>query len=546
MQRAPTPSLLLEVWREVCRHIDIGESLERIAPILAQTLPVTRVLVRRVDRDARRLLTIAEGTAARRTAEAAPPSRKDLDAEGLARVAGWLKQDQVESWRTGEASALRRVLASEEGAAAPATALVAGPLREMVDGEPGRVTDSFLLVEGADELIERANVVQLLLEPVAVALANDRRLHEMARLREAAEAENRALLSRLQRNDITESVVGADSGLKDVMTRVDQVSRTDAPVLILGETGSGKEVVARSIHTRSRRSGGPFLRVNCGAIPSELVDSELFGHERGSFTGALAQRKGWFERADGGTLFLDEIAELPAAAQVRLLRVLQDGSFERVGGQHPLNVDVRIVAATHRDMQQCIADGRFRQDLWFRISVFPIHLPSLRERPQDVGPLARHFAERAGLRLHGVALVPSDADVARLEGYSWPGNVRELAAVIERAAILGDGRRLEIGDALGGAAAAAPARPAPFASASASASASTSPAPTEADGTSLDAAMVRHIEEALAATSGRIEGPAGAAARLGINPHTLRSRMRKLGIDWRRFRPGTSPTPVPR
>ena len=543
MQRAPTPSLLLEVWREVCRHIDIDESLARIAPILAQTLPVTRVLVRRVDREARRLVTIAEGSVAKEPAAPAA-ARSDLDPAALALVAGWLKQDQVQSWRSGESSELRRALASE-AAGAPPRALVAGPLRDAGDGGAGGAANGLLLIEGSDELVERANVVALLLEPVAVALANDRRLHEMARLREAAEAENRALLSRLQRNDITESVVGADSGLKDVMTRVDQVSRTDAPVLILGETGSGKEVVARSIHVKSRRSGGPFLRVNCGAIPSELVDSELFGHERGSFTGALAQRKGWFERADGGTLFLDEIAELPAAAQVRLLRVLQDGSFERVGGQHALNVDVRIVAATHRDMQQMIADGRFRQDLWFRISVFPIRLPSLRERREDVGPLARHFAERAGLRLHGVPLVPSDADVTRLESYPWPGNVRELAAVIERAAILGDGRHLEIAAALGGAAVAVAAM-APPAAAPSEPSTNADPASLDGAHASLDAAMIRHIEDALAATGGRIEGPAGAAARLDVNPHTLRSRMRKLGIDWRRFRPGSSATPVPR
>jgi hydrogenase-4 transcriptional activator len=245
MQRAPTPSLLLEVWREVCRHIDIDESLARIAPILAQTLPVTRVLVRRVDREARRLVTIAEGSVAKEPAAPAA-ARSDLDPAALALVAGWLKQDQVQSWRSGESSELRRALASE-AAGAPPRALVAGPLRDAGDGGADGPANGLLLIEGSDELVERANVVALLLEPVAVALANDRRLHDMARLREAAEAENRALLSRLQRNDITESVVGADSGLKDVMTRVDQVSRTDAPVLILGETGSGKEVVARSI-----------------------------------------------------------------------------------------------------------------------------------------------------------------------------------------------------------------------------------------------------------------------------------------------------------
>jgi transcriptional regulator with GAF, ATPase, and Fis domain len=528
MQRAPTPSLLLDVWREVGRHIEIAESVERIAPILAQTLPVARVSVLRLDREAGQLVTLAEG-GERRASETA---RRGLDAAELALLGDWLKkgsqpgQNQVQAWRKGQGDRLRALLAP----GATDEALVAGVLREgnaadAADREPAGV----LLLEGADEVAERANVVSLLLEPLGVALANDRRLHEMGRLREAAEAENRALLSRLERNDISDSVVGAKSGLKDVMTQVDQVCRTDAPVLILGETGSGKEVVARAIHSRSRRHAGPFLRVNCGAIPPELVDSELFGHERGSFTGALAQRKGWFERADGGALFLDEIGELPAAAQVRLLRVLQDGTFERVGGQHSLNVDVRIIAATHRDMPKLIADGRFREDLWFRISVFPIRLPALRERTQDIGSLARHFAERAGLRLHGVPLVPDPADVARLEAYPWPGNVRELAAVIERAAILGDGRHLAIGAALG--------------SASGTAGAATGPS-SDSPAASLDAATVRHIEAALTATAGRIEGPGGAAARLGVNPHTLRSRMRKLGIEWRRFRPGPPYAPV--
>jgi transcriptional regulator with GAF, ATPase, and Fis domain len=510
MQRAPTPSLLLEVWREVGRHIVVDEALERIATIVAQTLPVRRLLVRRFDRDARRLDTVAVGGASL----AAGHGRRELTADDVAVVVQWLKGGVVTAWLPAAAAAPKRDRLREL-VAPPGVdgALVAGPL-----------PDALLLVEGEPELVERANVVQLLLEPLSVALANDRRVHEMARLREAAEAENRALRSRLQRSDLSESIVGAESGLREVMKRVEQVSRTDAPVLVLGETGTGKEVVARAIHSRSRRSAGPFLRVNCGAIPTELVDSELFGHEKGSFTGASAQRKGWFERADGGTLFLDEVGELPAAAQVRLLRVLQDGTFERVGGQQSLAVDVRIVAATHRDLRQFIQDGRFREDLWFRVSVFPITLPALRERGQDVGPLARHFAKGAGLRLFGVELDVSDEDVAQLAAYAWPGNVRELAAVVERAAILGDGRHLAIATALGSASSAPPRSSAPRVAAS--------------DGhASLDAAMVRHIEEALAATNGRIEGAGGAAARLGVNPHTLRSRMRKLGLDWRRFRP---------
>ncbi len=216
-------------------------------------------------------------------------------------------------------------------------------------------------------------------------------------------------MSRLDRQDITDSIVGAETGLRPVMERVEQVAASDVPVLILGETGSGKEVIARAIHRRSRRAAGPILRVNCGAIPPELIDSELFGHERGSFTGAAATRSGWFERADGGTLFLDEIGELPAAAQVRMLRVLQDGSFERVGGHTPITVDVRVVAATNADLASLIAQGKFREDLWYRINVFPIHLPPLRQRPTDIPAFAAHFAARAGKRLGGRSLAPSPA-----------------------------------------------------------------------------------------------------------------------------------------
>jgi len=313
-------------------------------------------------------------------------------------------------------------------------------------------------------------------------------------------------------------VIGADAGLREVMRHVDQVAPTDAPVLLLGETGSGKDVVARSIHRRSARAAGPILRVNCGAIAPELIDSELFGHERGSFTGAATQRRGWFERASGGTLFLDEIGELTLAAQVRLLRVLQDGTFERVGGGEELRADVRVIAATHRDLGAMVRAGRFREDLWYRINVYAIRLPPLRQRRADLPALAAHFAERAGLRLGTQKLAVRAEDLALLQAYDWPGNVRELAAVIDRAAILGGGVRLEIRRALGNGE--PPSMPDPVDS-----------FPT------LDAAMREHIERALVRTRGKIEGASGAAKLLGLHANTLRSRMEKLGVQWERFRP---------
>ena len=340
-----------------------------------------------------------------------------------------------------------------------------------------------------------------------------------------------------------ETIVGADKGLRLVMERVQLVAQSDVPVLILGETGTGKEVVSRAIHTRSARHSAPFIRVNCGAIPPELIDSQLFGHEKGSFTGASDTRQGWFERADKGTLFLDEIGELPLPAQVRLLRVLQDGFIERVGGHQPIRVDVRIVAATHRDLAAMVKAGTFREDLWYRINIFPILLPRLRERTEDIPALASHFAHRAANRFGLAHVEPTSADLHLLMNYPWPGNIRELGAVIDRAAILGNGQRLEVAKAIGfqvtpvmsSISTSAPTMyevvPDPPAAALA-------PSPSAESGPllTLDAAMKQHIERALVATRGKVEGKRGTAALLGINPHTLRARMRKLGIEWSHYR----------
>jgi transcriptional regulator with GAF, ATPase, and Fis domain len=386
-----------------------------------------------------------------------------------------------------------------------------------------------------------AQLSQRLLEAFSAAMANDLRLSELKKLQATAEADRHSLLSRLGRQQLREDeVVGAEQGLRVVMERVELVAGSDVPVLILGETGTGKEIISRAIHQRSNRSDGPFIRVNCGAIPPELIDSQLFGHEKGSFTGASDMHQGWFERADGGTLFLDEIGELPLAAQVRLLRVLQDHQFERVGGKKPIHIDVRIIAATHRDLSNMVKTRTFREDLWYRINVFPIMLPRLRDRLIDIPALAKHFAQRASARFGLPSVDPSPTDILALTQYSWPGNIRELGAVMDRAVILGNGRTLEIVKALG-------------LSQQAAYSTYDSNEPTfyevipETPSVriqptfsgvilSLDEAMKQHIEQALAATRGKIEGSKGAAKLLGINPHTLRARMRKLQIDWDRFR----------
>ncbi|HEY4761974.1 MAG TPA: sigma 54-interacting transcriptional regulator, partial [Thermoguttaceae bacterium] len=514
-------AVLLNVWREACRHIEITQSTATIAAMLVEWMPLNQVLVRRFDRQRSSLETVAVGFAP--PGAPLPNVRTICSATQLKSLLTWCAQGEIvridrEMPISAEWDFL--VPSGHEGD------VLIGPL-----GQPDAPSGVLILCANARRSFNPRHValVQRLLEPFSIALENDQRLREMAALREAAEADNRSLLARLGRKQLVDTIVGADAGLRAVMERVELVAPSDAPVLIFGDTGTGKELIARAIHARSRRSAGPFDRVNCGAIPPELIDSQLFGHERGAFTGAVETRRGWFERANGGTLFLDEIGDLPLAAQVRMLRILQDGWMERVGGEQSIQVDVRIIAATHRDLAAMVAEGRFREDLWYRIAVFPVVLPTLRERREDISRLAAHFAERAATRF-GLALVmPTPQDLELLLSYPWPGNVRELAAVIDRAAILGEGKTLEVAKALG--VATTQAIPS---TESIKIKSSLTALPTAIE--TLDAALRRHIETALAMTNGRIEGQHGAALMLEINPHTLRAKMRKLGVDWKRFR----------
>jgi len=497
---------LSQVWEQVARNMHLDHALPSIASRLAECLPICQVVVRGFDTRRRVIETLA--VAALQGADVECEAGTECSQSQMDRLLRWCRQGRVIYSEDDNGRDLWRFLLPRH----VDRQMVAGPLSG--DSE-------------VEFSCEHLALSQELCQPLSVALSNDHRFRELNVLREAAEAEKRSLLARLGRERLGDTIVGTDTGLRGVMERVRLVARSDAPVLLLGETGTGKELIARAIHIRSPRAEGPLIRVNCGAIPPELVDSQLFGHERGAFTGAEQDRKGWFERADGGTLFLDEIGELPFAAQVRLLRVLQDGWLERVGGEHPIHVDVRVVAATHRDLAAMVSEGRFREDLWYRISVFPIILPPLRERPQDIPELARHFAKRAAIRYSLPLVMPTPDDIALLTDYPWPGNVRELAAVIDRAAILGDGRRLEVAKALG------VTGDSLFTQQDGGHS---NAAQSGRDVAPLDVAMRQHIETALAVTAGRIEGPRGAAALLQINPHTLRARMRKLGIDWRRFR----------
>jgi len=345
-------------------------------------------------------------------------------------------------------------------------------------------------------------------------------------LKELLSEDNRFLHSEL-RQIAGEEIIGADFGLRGVMDMVRQVAPLSSPVMLLGKTGTGKEVIAGAIHNLSPRKDDPFIVVNCGAIPENLVDSELFGHEKGAFTGALSRKRGRFERANGGTIFLDEVGELQPEAQVRLLRVLQEKEIERVGGTEQIKVDIRVIAATHRDLEAMITEGKFRDDLYFRLNVFPIAIPPLRDRRGDIPSLVHYFIQKKSreMDLRGTPTLTPRA-LERLTGYFWPGNIRELENLVERSLILSRGEPLSFNDFQ------TPLKP--KRSYEQGKETILHRDNQGRDSLALDAILSLHIRRVLDMTSGRVGGKQGAAYLLNINPSTLRKKMRKLGIPFGR------------
>jgi formate hydrogenlyase transcriptional activator len=354
----------------------------------------------------------------------------------------------------------------------------------------------------AEFLMEVAN-------QIAIAVDNMSAYEEIQSLKARFEAEAVYLQEEIKSEHNFEEIIGQSGPVRGLLKQLEQVAPTEATVLIRGETGTGKELLARAVHDRSRRKSRPLVKVNCGAIPSGLVESELFGHERGAFTGATQRRIGRFELADGGTIFLDEVTELPVDTQVKLLRVLQEGDFERVGSSHTIKVNVRVIAATNRNLQEAVKSGIFRADLFYRLNVFPLEVPALRERPEDIPLLVNFFlskfAKSLGKEVRGV----SQKSMENLSRYTWPGNIRELQNVIERAVVLAKGPVVQVDQSMLRA---------------------EEPIAGSSFIDTLENNERSHIIRALSETSWVIHGKKGAAELLGINPSTLRSRMEKLGI----------------
>jgi formate hydrogenlyase transcriptional activator len=514
-------SLVLRAWEAVSTERSLQRVLDAVADVLLPVVPFNGVALVSLASGDDHLLAAHIAGYAHREGETAleylsrPELRRTVDVVPKPLVP--YDEAVVKRARAGEPYMCADLLAKDawyehefQIASAGVRAYASVPLlvRETLLG-----TAAFSRIDPIPFTATELAILKAVARALAVAVSNALAYDDVRRLRDQVNAENLELRAQLGQSPWFEDIVGDSTPMRRVLERVEQVATTDATVLITGETGTGKELVARAIHQRSPRAREPFIKVNCAAIPETLLASELFGHERGAFTGAVERRRGRFELADRGTIFLDEIGELAPDTQVTLLRVLQEREFERLGGSRTVKVDVRIVAATNRDIASDVAEGRFRSDLYYRLNVFPVHVPALREHPEDIVPLVAHFAAKYAARFRRPVTRVSPQAMRELMAHDWPGNVRELEHVIERAVIVSTGPTLQLERD----------RPA--------ASRGVSPLVDQ-----VTASERAAIEAALASSRGRVSGPSGAARRLDMPASTLEFRIRKLGIDKFRFR----------
>ncbi len=527
---------LLEINRAVARHLHRDELFETLAECLRDLLPSDRFGIELpVDNGKLRSHVLSS-----RNAKTTPVQIEELPSAGTAcrwteETRQWLIASSREELR--ERFPVTFDVMKREGM----QSVCAIPL--LSDERSLGVLFFMAAREGAFHELRR-DLLDQVGSAVAVALDHCLAYEEVRDLRDRLVRENVYLQEEIRREHPFEELVGSSPTLLAALRKIEQVAPTNTSVLILGETGTGKELVARAIHNRSARRDRPLVKVNCSAISAGLVESELFGHVKGAFTGALERRVGRFELADGGTLFLDEIGELPLEMQVKLLRVLQEQEFEPVGSSRTIRVDVRVIAATNRDLQEAVRTGRFRPDLFYRLNVFPIEVPPLRERRADIPQLVMFFLSRFSRNLGKRITAVAPETMQHLCAYEWPGNVRELQNVIERAVVLCEGPVLEIDPDLIPLSAAPshasePVTPSGSAEAPPANELARVRAAAADDIAPLEEMERRHIVAALESTAGVIHGPKGAARILKLHPNTLRSRMEKLGITFKRTRHDT-------
>jgi len=501
--------LFREATLRICGNLEIDEALHELRLFLQEVMPVAKIYLQHYDHDYHAMRTIAYASAAgygkldllTPLTEAA----RDNAANFPDHLNAFLIEDPMSFPVSKEMTAFHDI---------PSSSVIVMALKT------GKTILGYLILtsEGKDVLNDHhCSFIELLKEPLVISMSNALKHREVVKLNDLLADDNRYLHGELRRLSGDE-MVGARFGLRDTTQMIHQVASLDSPVLLMGETGTGKDVIANIIHYSSERSDGPFVSVNCGGIPDSLIDSELFGHEKGAFTGALSQKRGRFERAHRGTIFLDEIGELPQRAQTRLLRVLQNKEIERIGGAETISLDIRVIAATNRNLEEMVQDGRFREDLWFRLNVFPITVPPLRERTVDIPSLVQHFItlKAKELKLASIPTITPGA-IESAMNYHWPGNVRELQNVIERELIL------------------SPQGPVTFETLG-----TTRAKPVDRNvappirSYNLDETIAHHISSVLKITDGRINGAGGAAELLGVNPSTLRNKMNRLGISYGR------------